>query len=499
MFDLDVNADGDLLDAVDGAAGYLPGYEGAVAKVSRGSSFNVPNYQGQQMKLVLDGIGKTNADVTKVEFVIDQVSSWDGYASNRTDPSLEGETSKEDYSFRRNGNEPTRTIAITPTSIESTANGGAYGGAMDDTKTWVNFYCKDFGGASRLQARIYRGLAVETLLLSVPVDNDSDGLADKWEIEMGKRWSAQYGLPPMTDTAAKAMFNRIPTNTDPAVDNELADPDGVGGPLSPQAEAGDAHTVMEEYRGYILDGGGLDGNGVNGHAGGHIRLDPARKEILVEVDRAAVLNNVPGNDLKPILNGASGVFSQATRGAGIYMYWLMDEAALDLPKDKLDTDEKRVAAWKASRDTVAARAAAIPNLATDFIHLLVVGENGMGAVTWDKGNELAERGTMLAVSDMKTAQVAPLDPARFDERLMTATAHEITHMLSDKTDFGAFDGGEHTSDANGIGGPDDAEDQTDIMYYGRVRGRMEIATIKFFPVVQAELKVRSKRALEAVP
>ena len=40
------------------------------------------------------------------------------------------------------------------------------------------------------------------------------------------------------------------------------------------------------------------------------------------------------------MNGAAGIFSHPTRGAGIYMYWLMDEDALNLSLDKLDDAEK---------------------------------------------------------------------------------------------------------------------------------------------------------------
>ena len=49
-------------------------------------------------------------------------------------------------------------------------------------------------------------------------------------------------------------------------------------------------------------------------------------------------------------------------------------------------------------------------------------------------------------------------------------------------------------DANGDGTADDAQDKTDLMYYDRVPGRMETSTVKFFPVVQTELNVRTNQA-----
>lgn len=330
-FDLDVNADGLLTGIYDRAANYLPGYEGPTAMVSRGNSFNIPTYTSQRMMLVIDGLGTDTPGLEWVEFKIVQVSYHPGYAQNRTDPSVEGTANDDDYSFKRDGDYTAITIVRSPNADDpnkpSGLPGREFGGKMEAGKTWVNFYCKDYAGASRLRATLHYsdGRPDEMLALSVPLDDDvngpnnvGDGIADKWEIAMGQRWTAQYGGPALTTQQALAKFS-------PTDDNEEADPDGAGA-LVAQAETGDAHTVKEEYRGYVLDGGGLNGAGANGHAGGHIRLDPARKEILVEVDRAAVVNNLPGagNDvnakLKTILNGASGVFSQATRGAGIYMY-----------------------------------------------------------------------------------------------------------------------------------------------------------------------------------
>ena len=49
VFDLDVNENGSLVDPVDLTKNYLPGYEGNTAKVSTGTTFNVPTYQGQRM------------------------------------------------------------------------------------------------------------------------------------------------------------------------------------------------------------------------------------------------------------------------------------------------------------------------------------------------------------------------------------------------------------------------------------------------------------------
>jgi hypothetical protein len=508
VFDLDVNADGDLGDPVDLAANYLPGYEGNTQKVSTGTSFNADTYTTQRMKLIVDGIGTDTSEVTKVEFVITHTSSHSGYASNRSDPTIQHGLSDDDYSFHLWGDKSSLIIDRSSTEVIDPIV-GRIGGMMESTKTWINFYAKDYGGAATVVARIYvRDGAGErvarTLTLKVPKDDDNDGLADKWEIAMAARWSNQYGTSPFTDAQALALFDARPTWWGTIQDDELEDPDGPWPlglrPLVAQKEKGDAHTVLEEYRGYILDGGGLDGGAANGHPGGHIRLDPARKEILVEVDRGAVVRNIPAGGLAGVLNLASKVFNNGDRGAGISMYYLFDEVALDLPAKKVETRLQREAEAKASRDTAAARTAATPNLKTDFVHFLFVDENfgagGNGAITSDIADELDKRHSMIAVTDM-FFNVEPngLNSDKFNEFLATTVAHEITHLLFERHDFPLFTFDEHTRDANGNGVPREPEDETCLMYAGTSRPNCELATVRFFPLVQAELKVKSNQAL----
>jgi hypothetical protein len=366
----------------------MPGYEGNVAELSTGNSFNTDTYQGQSLKLVLNGVGTDWAAVTKVEFVMTAVSQLGGYASNKNAPTDVG---LDDYSFKKL--QDLRTMEVTRTGPNSSpTDGGAagwFGGQMQANQTWVHFYAKDYGASARAEARIYLGGAqpAYTIPLRVPTDTDGDGFADKWEIAMAERWQNQYGGVPLT--AAQALLYYEP-HTDPTQDAELLDPDGVPNttrPLVAQKDTGDAHTIVEEYRGYILDGGGLDGAGANGHAGGHIRLDPARKEILVEVDRAAVLNNVPGGgaleaNLKAILNGSSKVFSNAQRGAGIYMYYLFDQTDLNIPKNDVNEQGEIILKLGATRSA---------QLQSDFLHLLFFDEGisdaiGAGAATVDIGS-----------------------------------------------------------------------------------------------------------------
>jgi len=205
---------------------------------------------------------------------------------------------------------------------------------------------------------------------------------------------------------------------------------------------------------------------------------------------------------------ASGVFSNATRGAGIYMYWLMDEVALDLPKNKVDDEVGAMRAFRTYRDTAAERAAPTPlSLATDFMHLIFLDENGLdlGAASIDDNGTLNNRGTMIGMTDMHNYMTSPqgkaggLNLGRFHEFVSTTVAHELTHFLFERKNVGAFNGGEHTTNANGNQTVRDANDQTCILYDGTTWPNVELATVQFFPVVQQELKVRRNQALVLNP
>ena len=357
----------------------------------------------------------------------------------------------------------------------------------------VNFWSKDYGGSCKVTANVTIrsprvGFRVVTKVLSFPLDKDGDGIADKWEIAMGARWSAQYGIAALTPQEAKDKFNN-------AFDDELADPDKDGtteqGPLRAQAETGDAHSVKEEYRGYVLDGGGLNGAGAGGHAGGHIRLDPARKEILVEVDRAAVLNNVPGAGddtnakLKTILNGTSGVFSNSTRGAGIYMYWLMDDKELNIALEDVNTKVNEMIALSGARNST---------LASDFIHVLLIdggcleafGGNAIAYGRIDTDN-LTRRGVVFATTDT-TVTYRVADYPKREELFSSVLAHELTHMIiPDFTVSAGFDDNEHMFAPQA--------DKTELMFNPRSKDNREFATVKIGPLAQKVFKIQSTEGI----
>ncbi len=512
-FDLDVDGNRQLGDAVDGAAGYLPGYEGSQAKL-----YNTATPQPQKMRLILEGFGTdpavTPGGIARIEFRIipGLVSRHSGYASNRTDPSLQP-AHAADYSFIPN--EDDLSFEITPTSVPVP---GFPVGQIEATRAWVEIYAKDYGGAATIRVTVWSmdGAGVEiptpsrVIDLKIPRDTDNDGIADKWELEMADRWMAQYGGRGVTTPAA--AIGRGFTTAEalaffhPDFDNELGDPDGYQrGRLGEQKDAGDAHTFLEEYRGYILDGGGLDGAGANGHAGGHIRLDPARKEVLLEVDHAAVLNNVPGGDVRGMLDGAAKVFSNADRGAGIYVYYLLDDRAENLPEAAVDEDTEHVVELARTRN---------PQLQSDFIHVLLI-DRGVSksftppgaplsdtpAATYGRSEihpvgslPVVQRGVVFATTDA-TVRYNPTAYPNTLEAYSCVLAHEITHMLVHKRSADGFTAGEHTIDPNPADGPGGPLDAPCLMYVPASRANREFATVTFFPVVLTQISTREAEGL----
>ena len=124
------------------------------------------------------------------------------------------------------------------------------------------------------------------------------------------------------------------TFVNPTYDYEMADPDAAsntdGGTNLPAHKAvGDSLNERQEYRGFILDGG-------NSHTGGHKRLSKAKKELLVEVDvmddmewdtnsDGVVDYSFDWTDAPGVMDVVSAGFNDTTDGAGIDLYYVVDE------------------------------------------------------------------------------------------------------------------------------------------------------------------------------
>jgi hypothetical protein len=318
-FDLDIDNDTQI-GSGDGAANYLPGYLGENAVLSTGTTFLDPQYQGQAMTLVLQGIGAESL-VDEVIFEIVNTTTNKGFCGNATHESIEAEGTREDYSFRKLRDE--RTITITPASQPEDDN--EYGGRLEHDRVWTRFWAKDYGGSCEVKITVISGGAeLLSKSLRIPVDTQIEGIADLY-LEMQKaQWEAVYDWEdaPSWPESLAANYDEEPRNPD----------NRTTCPVSGEHEPGDHNTpgdglnLFEEYRGFILDYG-------PGHAeGGHKRLSVARRELPVmtaempgirQSNAAGQNPNIgDGEYYENMRQVVTDFYRDDVKGAGIDLYWV---------------------------------------------------------------------------------------------------------------------------------------------------------------------------------
>jgi hypothetical protein len=418
--DLDVDGNKSLDDAADGTVTYLPGYEGKTAKVSTGKTFNAPAYVGQQMKLLVQGLG-SGTTVDGITFKVEDVTAFAGYAGNASNPKVEGAGKDDDFSF------------------QELANDRDEAGTMEAGKTSAAFWAKDYGGWAKVKVEAKIGGNTFTLReFTVPNDSDGDKLADTWERAKVKDWNKQFGTAEKEDPAFFAA----------ADDKELKDPDGAntdgGTDMNEQATAGDGRDVSAEYRGYILDGGGFDWDGANGHNGGHVRLSPAYKELLVEVDAMDGVANLPARaGIATWMDAVSKGISQKADGAGFRMYYLFD----NLATGHFNDFDSNLAVHNYISGT---------RSLNDFTHLQFASD--LGSVTWGAtgGQTFGDRQTSIGVDWLWNkypgfwGMPAPAWSPTFDGFVEAYISHELHHTYAWNIgdDFAV---GGHIDDTDGDG------------------------------------------------
>jgi autotransporter-associated beta strand protein len=471
--DLDVNGNKSLNDASDGTVNYLPGYEGTTAKVSTGTTFNTAAYVGQQMKLMVEGLGSGTV-LDSITFKIDDVTVLAGYTGNATDPKVTGAATDEDFSF------------------EELLNARSAAGTMEAGKTTVPFWAKDYGGWAKIKVEAKVGVNTFTLHeFTVPNDSDGDKIADKYERDQLAEWKTQYGLGATFSLTDLTFF-------DSNSNKEEADPDGAG-LLIAQKSDGDNLVASEEYRGMILDRGGFDGAGVNGHTGGYKRLGFARKEALVEVDLRNALTP-PGGNTFDILDNGVKIWSNSSRGCGVWIYYLVDQTALNFGVADANVSTQ-AAAWDYLKSTRNA------TLKQKFLHL-IVGEDspawlsaiGSGrGVTNNFDADLDKRGEYIFFNS------APIAPTAGG--LSKTFAHEMMHLMY-KVTTGNFNAGQHVIDPDGDGhfwdpsagggagawvggaGPD-VDDQSELMWQLSHADQEDMTKVWISAKVQEVLDLRN--------
>jgi hypothetical protein len=330
--ELDVDASG-TVEAHEGVRNYLPGYRSSgdpfvqSPVLSEGATFQTAHYMGQKMKIIIPGLGKRRAE--RVAFSV-HATDWPGYCENQSYTFVketEGDGKDLDYSFLPT--EDRRTIVVTADGPAPEEPDGVEG-RIEDDRTWVTFYCKDYGGACLAAIEpFHRNVPIPMIFLPIPFSRDQDAMADLWEGAMLTEWRTQFGQPLVTYEGRPQGVGDL----SPLADGELQDPDGDGA-RPEHAGPGDGLTVFQEYRGFILDGGR---HRQSEHPGGHRRLSAARKELLIEVSEMDNIADAAANGaneaaqaytLAKTMGGVAELYAHPQRGAEIDLYWCRDDVLL---------------------------------------------------------------------------------------------------------------------------------------------------------------------------
>jgi hypothetical protein len=414
------------------------------------------------MKVIADGVG-AGQGVDAVSFQISKTTTLTGYAENKTAYMVTSPIRNDDYSF------------------ELTANRRSAFGTMTASNTFADFYCKDYGGSATVVVSLIKnGAAVFTWPLGVPTDTDQDGLADTWERVQIAEWNQQYGYShPVNDL----------TFVSPTSDWEMADPDrnntDGGTDLPAHKTVGDSLTGLQEYRGFILDGG-------NGHAGGHKRLSTARKELLVEVDIMDGVTHMPTESgIRGIMDIVSAGFNDATDGAGIALYYVIDERAARPHQTWIaSTQSKNIGDWNNWMDSHCHQTSGNANTLAEFVYL-----GFLDLIDPPPTGGLASTCGASVFVERKYAQAASAnDLANLSNWIAHTAAHELTHCIIDTAGANGFDADEHLPNPDASDPPHGPFDQKYLMYAAfTIQNR---ATIVFSNATREQIDLTNKDSVD---
>jgi len=465
---LDVNNDYDSDDAVDSFWTYLPGYEGTSAVLSSGPFATVTPLAPQRTNVILNGLG-TNMNVSLVTASLNSISEHDGYTGNAPDPGDGLIDDRDDVSFS-----PDEDQIRTDTDT---------GGAIEATKSYLRMWVRDYAATSNLNVWVRDGNNNRGhIFRDVVRDTDNDELQDGWEESQVAQYQTYYGC--VFSVPVLSIFGA----GEPTGANEDIDPDGFtpntdgdgGRNLPAHKTAGDSLTPLQEYRGFILDGGGFDGNGANGHAGGHKRLSPVYKELLLEVDKMTGVLAMPVEaDFNGILSNVAKGFSNATTGAGIRLYWVVDNPRV--LHQLFQSADEEVAWANVHRNPILSEF--VPVMFVDTYH-----PEPMYGATFDQTGRAV--GCFIYLRDIRTAGAL----AAYHTRVVHTVAHEVTHALMNAREAPGFDAGEHETNPDPADGPLGPLDRTYLMVPGSITSFPGV--IRFSDTVLGQIDLNKKAAAD---
>jgi hypothetical protein len=462
-------------------------------------------FQPQAMRLVLTGMAKNPqlpGGATKVLFRIEEggvphydaqgrylgttqtpdVTRLPGYAGNATSDMVKGASRDYDYSFNKDDNQ----ASAKDTDLTFDQNRGTIS---------TPFYAKDYGGKVTVVAILLdandHGLAYFPLTL--PVDKDNDGIADKWEHAKAREYEAQYRVNIQQDwNLTDLQF------INPSRDLEPFGPDSGKGrqpPGNPPDRVpsffapGDGLSAFYEYRGILVDGGGFSPDGKHGQPPGHMRLSPARHEVLIAVDkmRGAPTSQIP----KPaVVQGwmetVTRAYSQRNYGLGTDAYYVLRN--MEAPNTPFTKDYKTITDMQEDlRDYVLNTLQFKNPLNWGFRHLLIASKpgtldaytkgeiSGYSSITtmpmdlrfgsiyfvddaWDVYKKSLSKDLTAADNDPKVPRNEKVDIPKVD--FDTFSAGVITHELAHQLDYRLG----HNADADGDGRANQGSDFETVQF-----------------------------------
>jgi len=169
--DLDVNADGDIVDNVDGVAKYMPGFEDTFAEAIQWDA-NGRYTTPQTMNLVAEW-EPADYPLNQVTFEITRTTAVTGFCMN----SQQHPGGDDDFSF----------------SAGAGNDKGPKNATINQAVATVPFYCKDFGGYCEIELTCARGTqTVYQTQLEIPKDDNNNEIADAWFYDLWNGTGANY-------------------------------------------------------------------------------------------------------------------------------------------------------------------------------------------------------------------------------------------------------------------------------------------------------------------
>ncbi|MCL2103908.1 MAG: hypothetical protein FWH21_02455, partial [Kiritimatiellaeota bacterium] len=306
-------------------ATYLPLYDGTnvMATYTRtNAAFHV-----RPVRLIAD---VPDTGIKEARFRLIDITRHPGFCGNGFGFSgVHTSSGDDDFSFAYGSNLTNLTVAVT------------------NSKATAELYCKDFGGYCQAVTQFIgsNGTVRLTVTNQIPIASNAhhqdptkrDYIADWWRQQKSNEWHTIRSSPQfMYDYPSLASFGIYGDAHSDGESPKLLQQHLNGANLS-HGSGGDGLTVWQEYRGYWVDGGKDNNQLVGGYfPGGHKRLCPFRKELLVQVAVQDIAADVgDGGAVNPnfssiwyrqipqlVIQDAATFYLHPTHGLGIDIYWV---------------------------------------------------------------------------------------------------------------------------------------------------------------------------------